>query len=209
MSIQPARFPKRNIERIILDNGVKVWTEQVPRSKTVAVGLWLDAGSRYEDKNESGSTHLIQRTAFHGTKSRSGKEIAAAVQGLGGNVSITTERDHAGYLARVSSAKGDATLELLADLALQPRLDQAGIAAEQPKILDELRRAEEDADSCLESLFLRSLWMGRGICNAPQGRLLQFRTEKSVYNFKPAPLQRMHRETHHPGAMTITMCTPV
>lgn len=205
MPKQPARFPKRDIERIILDNGVKVWTEQVPRAKTTAVGVWLDAGSRYEDQNESGSTHLIQRTAFHGTKTQSGEQISAAVESLGGEVSITTHRDHAGYLASVLSEKSGASLELLADLALQPKLDKPGIAAEQPKILDELCRAETDVNASVEALFLRSLWMGRGLCNAPQGRLLQFRTERSVYNFKPGPLQRIHRESHHPKAMTVTM----
>ncbi len=196
---------RRSIERVVLDNGVKVWTERVPRSGSVAIGVWIDAGSRYEDVNESGSTHLMQRAAFHGTQTRSAAKIAREIKTLGGDVSITTERDHAGYLAQVDPADAEKALDLVADLALRPKLDRSAISAEQKKILEELRAAESDPDSTLESMFLRSIWMGRGLCRPPRGRLLTFRGDTKLYDFKPKSLLRLHRESHHPSAITVTM----
>ena len=205
MSPRAPRPPQRSIKRVVLDNGVKVWTESVPRAKSVAVGVWVDAGSRYEGVNESGSTHLIQRAAFHGTRRRSARTIAGAVASLGGHVTIATERDHAGYLAQVASSDMVKALELLADLALNPIFDRAGVAAEQKKILLELREAQNDPDFNLECMFLRSIWMGRGLCRPPQGRLLTFRDQTKLFDFKPKSLRRMHRESHHPRAITVTL----
>ena len=199
------RLLQRDIERVVLDNGVKVWTEHVPRATSVALGVWINAGSRYEDVNESGSTHLIQRTAFHGTSKRSAKKIALAVKRFGGDVSITTGRDYAGYLARVAPDDANKALDLLADLALRPALGRQSIAAEQSQILQELREAEADPDVTLESMFLRSIWMDRGLSRPPRGRLLGFRGDTKVYDFKPRSLQRLHRESHHPGAITVTL----
>ena len=84
---RPAR---RDIERTVLDNGVRVWTERVLRSTSIAAGVWVNAGSRYEDLNESGSTHLIQRAAFHGAGKRSADQIARTIASIGGGVSIVT-----------------------------------------------------------------------------------------------------------------------
>ncbi len=201
----PDCLGRRSITRTVLDNGVKVWTEHVPQSSSVAVGIWVDAGSRYEDGKESGSTHLIQRTAFRGTRKRSARSIANAVAGLGGDVSVDTGRDHAVYLARIGSGDIQKALDLLADLVSAPTLEGSAIAAEQRKILEELRAAETDPDCTLEDMFLRSIWNGRGLCRPPNGRLLTFKGQTKLDTFRPISLQRLHRESHHPKAITVTL----
>ena len=37
---------------------------QAPGTAKAVIGLWVDAGSRFEEPNESGSTNLIQRLAL-------------------------------------------------------------------------------------------------------------------------------------------------
>ena len=193
----------RQILRTELPNGVRVISESVRGARTVAMGVWVQAGSRYEDLKQSGMTYLIQRLAFYGTRNRSAEEVADAVDALGGNVSTHTGRDHASYVARVGAKDLGGALELLADLALRPRLGEQGFADEQNRLLEKLRAAEKDPDLVLERMFLRSLWKGHGLCRPPHGRLLASGGATRLENFQLKSLKRFHEHTHHPRGLTI------
>ena len=157
--------PERDVERSVLDNGVRVVTEQAPGAAKAVIGLWVDAGSRFEEPNESGSTNLIQRLALQS------KDVES-VNGWASDVRLETGRDYASYSAEVESGAAEAALELLTNLALRPSLETADMAPECEKVLGELRAAEHDPDFVLERMFLRSLWKGHGLCRPPRGRLL-------------------------------------
>lgn len=195
----------RSIERIVLGNGTRVWTEHVPRSSSVAIGVWIDWMSPHEERSHSGAAHLVQRVAFHGTSERTGEQIARAVESVGGRVSITTGRDHCGYLAQAAPNKLQAAFGLVADLALRPIATQLAIAVEQKKVMDEVLAEAADPNVCLEALFLRSAWIGLGYCREPKGRLLRIRESTSLQSFTPSVLRRLHRESHRPSAITVTL----
>lgn len=196
--------PARDIERSVLENGVRVWTERVPRSTRCAVGVWIDAGSRFEELKESGATYLLQRLAMRGTKNRTGDQIADTIDALGGKVDYETERDYACWRALVDGSDAAAALELLADLALNPQIISASKSAEQASLLEELRAADKEADLNLDRMFLRSLWKGHGLCRPPRGRLLIVKGKARLEDFKPKALSRFHERTHYPRALTIT-----
>lgn len=46
-----------------LPNGLKVASEEAP-GHFASVGVYIDAGSRYENNQNAGSSHLIDRLAF-------------------------------------------------------------------------------------------------------------------------------------------------
>ncbi len=198
-----SKSPERDVERIVLQNGVRVISEQVKDAPAVVFGVWLDAGSRYEDLNESGATHVIQRLSFHGTEQRSAAQIAKAVDALGGDVWIETDRDYANYQAQVEPESLEDCVNLLADLVLRPTLTKTALSAEATILLEELREAEKDADFNLERMFLRSLWKGHGLCRPPRGRLLTVRGHTRIEDFKPKRLQSFHTRSHRPEGMTI------
>lgn len=50
-----------------LPNGLRVASEAVPHSSTATVGVWIDAGSRYETDASNGSAHFLEHMAFKGT----------------------------------------------------------------------------------------------------------------------------------------------
>ena len=53
-----------------LPNGLRVATENVPFAETACVGVFIDAGSRYETDANNGSAHFLEHMAFKGTKVR-------------------------------------------------------------------------------------------------------------------------------------------
>lgn len=51
-----------------LSNGLRVASEKVPHSSTATVGVWIDAGSRYETDSSNGTAHFLEHMAFKGTQ---------------------------------------------------------------------------------------------------------------------------------------------
>lgn len=196
------KIPARDVERTVLGNGVRVISERVKGSPAVRLGLWVDAGARYEKLNESGATHLIQRMSLHGAGDRSSKQIAKEIDRLGGEFEIETERDSASYEIRTAASDFKAAAELIADLALRPTLSQQALSAESDKVLEELRALEKDAELVLERMFLRSLWKGHGLCRSPRGRLLTVKGKAKLEPIKAKKLQTFHTQSHHPKALT-------
>lgn len=61
-----------------LKNGMRVATEDSGQS-TCTVGVWIDAGSRYEDEKTNGIAHFLEHMAFKGTSKRSQVELGKCV----------------------------------------------------------------------------------------------------------------------------------
>ena len=55
-----------------LDNGVRVATQVIPHSEISTVGVYIDAGSRYETEDNNGVAHFLEHLMFKGTQVRSG-----------------------------------------------------------------------------------------------------------------------------------------
>lgn len=193
----------RDVQRTVLENGVRVISEKVPRATDVVYSVWADAGSRYEDLNESGATYLIQRAAMHGTEKRSERVLKKLIDALGGEVGFKTGRDSAAYYAQCKGKKITDAAEIVADIAVKPRLDKEAIAEESALLLEELREAEADADHALDDMFLRSLWKGHGLCRPPHGRLLTVRGQTRLEDLRPKKLVRFHGMSHHPKALIV------
>ena len=65
---EPLKFV-RPFEMTTLDNGIRVCTERVD-SGICSVGAFIDAGSRYETPETSGTAHFLEHIIFKGTKNR-------------------------------------------------------------------------------------------------------------------------------------------
>ena len=200
---QRTAIPSRDIFAIHLENGVRVISERVPSAKKVALSVYVKAGSRYEELNESGVTYLLQKIAFHGTKHRNASAIAKAIDALGGEVQVLTERDYCSYTARVNSADVEKAVDLLTELSLYPQITKAGFATETKLALEELREDEEAPDFMLDRMFFRSFWKGHGLCRPPKGRLLHSKGQTKLENFKPKTVERYHTRSHHPKGITV------
>ena len=66
----PATPETRNIRRTVLSNGLLVLTESMPHMRSVAMGAWINSGSRDEPADENGLSHFVEHMVFKGTTSR-------------------------------------------------------------------------------------------------------------------------------------------
>ena len=61
---------RRDTQVTTLPNGMRVATETTPFAETATIGVWIDAGSRYETAANNGTAHFLEHLAFKGTKAR-------------------------------------------------------------------------------------------------------------------------------------------
>ena len=66
----------------VLPSGLRVASETTPFAETAVVGVWIDAGSRYETAANNGAAHFLEHMAFKGTKVRTQATAAADSGGL-------------------------------------------------------------------------------------------------------------------------------
>lgn len=132
-----------------LDNGIKVVSEKT-NSNATTVGVWLEAGPRYETKELNGITNFIENLVFKNTKSRNSKQIQKDVYQLGGSINSFTNRDSAGFYATVAPSDALKAVELLSDLLQNPVLSNEDIEATRKQVLKQL----DQSDSNYEQVVL-------------------------------------------------------
>ena len=64
------------IFRNTLPNGLRIVGETMDNYRSVSIGVWIGAGSIYENSAESGAAHFIEHMLFKGTEGRSAARIA-------------------------------------------------------------------------------------------------------------------------------------
>ncbi|HEX7373166.1 MAG TPA: insulinase family protein, partial [Thermodesulfobacteriota bacterium] len=106
------------IEKTTLENGIKVITEEIPHVHSVSVGIWVQAGSRDEPREENGISHFIEHMLFKGTKRRSARQIAKEIDAVGGILNAFTSKEFSSFYAKVLSEHLPVALDLLFDLFL-------------------------------------------------------------------------------------------
>jgi len=118
--------------------GVRVITEAMPSMRSVALGLWFRVGSRDEDATTYGCSHFLEHLLFKGTTSRSARDIAEALDGIGGESNAFTSREQTCFYARVLDRDLPVALEVLADMVRDATNTPADVDAEREVVLEEI-----------------------------------------------------------------------
>jgi predicted Zn-dependent peptidase len=130
-------------------------------------------GSRLEDERLAGVSHFIEHLHFKGTKTRpSSKEIADAIEGVGGFINASTDKELTAYWARVPSEHMDLALDVLFDIVTSSKLELADVERERMVILEELRMYQDQPQEYVQNLFEELVWpehpLGRDIAGTEE-----------------------------------------
>lgn len=142
------------VQVITAKNGVRIVTEQMPHVRSLSVGIWVNAGSRYETKEENGITHFIEHMLFKGTKNRTARQIAEEFDRIGGEINAFTSKEHTCYYAKVLDHHGELAIDILADMFFNSLFAKEEIERERQVVLEEIYMSEDDpADDVHEKLW--------------------------------------------------------
>lgn len=150
-----------------LPNGLTLITERIPTVRSASVGVWARTGARDEPAELNGISHFVEHMLFKGTATRSNRDIAFAIDAMGGQLDAFTSKEMVSYWAQVLDEHLPDAFALLADLVRNARFDAGDAEREREVILEEIAAAEDDPEDLLFESFLARFWpdqpMGRPI----------------------------------------------
>jgi predicted Zn-dependent peptidase len=159
--------------RSALPNGLRVVTQEMPSARSVSVALFVGVGSRHEDDRHAGLSHLLEHVVFKGTAGYPlAGAISEAIEGCGGGVNASTDREFTVFSAKVPAPHAATALEVVSQLALRPLLRRTDIVREKPVIIDEIRMYVDSPSDHVFTLFDELLFgrhpLGREIAGTPR-----------------------------------------
>jgi len=146
------------VQKSILENGLRVITEEIPHVHSVSVGLWVKTGSRDETQEDNGISHFIEHMLFKGTERRSAQQIAKEIDAVGGILNAFTSKEFSSFYAKVLAQHLPVALDLLFDLFLNSRFAIEEIDRERQVIFQEISMVEDTPDEYIHDLFSQSFW---------------------------------------------------
>ena len=189
---------ERNIRRTVLPSGLIVLTERMEHVRSVAMGVWMRAGSRHEVPELNGISHFVEHMVFKGTKSRSAQRIAREVDAIGGNLDAFTGKETVCFNIKVLDEHVGTALNVLSDLVLNPVFAAEEITRERGVILEEIKMDEDNPDTLVHEIFMQNFWKGH-----PLGKPI-LGTRETVRSFEQNTLVRFFEQRFQSGNMVFS-----
>ena len=144
------------VQKMICKNGVRIVLENIPTVRSVAIGVWINTGSRDEALHNNGISHFLEHMFFKGTKTKSAKEIAESFDSIGGQVNAFTSKEYTCYYAKVMDTHAKFALDVLADMFFNSTFDQTELNKEKNVVNEEIKMYEDAPDDIVHDLIARA-----------------------------------------------------
>ncbi len=188
----------------ILPTGARVVSTELADRPSVTMAIMFKVGSRYESDKEAGISHFLEHMFFKGSARYGGaKEIAEAIEGVGGVLNAGTDKELTMYWARVPKTKTKLAIDVLGDMLFEPLLDPAELEKERLVVLEELRMYQDSPQEYVHSLLDQISWP-----NHPLGRDVGG-TEASIRAMSRDDLVRYLEEHYLLRNLVVTIAGPV
>ena len=176
----------------VLPCGARLLVESIPGTRTVAIGVWLDVGSRDDAESRAGAAHFVEHLLFKGGAGRDARALAEAMDRLGGQFNAFTSREHTCFHARTLDQHFADGAGLLAEMVLHASLRALDVERERQVILAELAMIADDPGETADELFAKALWGGHPLARPEAG------TVRGVEAFDAADARAFYGE-HYVG----------
>ena len=134
-----------HFKKTIFKNGLRLITAPMKDTSTVTVIVAVAAGSKYETKKLNGLSHFLEHMFFKGTKKRpKTKDIAEALDAVGGEFNAYTSQESTAYYAKVDKEHIKLAIDVVSDIFLNSKIDANEIEKERGVILQEINMYEDN-----------------------------------------------------------------
>lgn len=146
-------------EKTTLANGLRILTATMPHTYSVAIVIYIGAGSRYERKEQAGLSHFVEHLCFKGSHKRpTSKDISEAIDRVGGILNGATDRELTVYHCKVAAPHFPLALDVLVDMVRAPRFDPQEMEKERRVILEELAMVADTPSQLVDLIIDQALW---------------------------------------------------
>ncbi|XP_058069131.1 probable mitochondrial-processing peptidase subunit beta, mitochondrial [Magnolia sinica] len=178
-------FPETRIST--LSNGIRVVTQSSPTSavQTASVGVWIDAGSRFETPQTNGTAHFLEHMIFKGTRRRSARALEEEIENMGARLNAYTSREQTTFYANVLCDDVPIAVDILADILQNSRFSENAIRRERGVILREMEEVQGQAEEVifdhLHSAAFRNNLLGNTILGPQEN--IQMISKMDLYQY--------------------------
>ncbi|ENN72490.1 hypothetical protein HUJ04_001113 [Dendroctonus ponderosae] len=158
-----------------LSNGIRVATEDWG-SQTATVGIWIDAGSRYENAKNNGVAHFMEHMAFKGTGKRTQSQLELEIEDLGAQLNAYTSREQTVYYSKCLAKDVPKAVEILSDIVQNAKLGEAEIERERGVILREMQEVESNLQEVVFDHLHSVAYQGTPLANTILGPTANIRS---------------------------------
>lgn len=141
-----------------LNNGLRVVVEKIDYVNSISVGLWVENGSRNENKINNGISHFIEHMLFKGTDNRSAKKIAEEIEDVGGQINAFTGKEATCFYIKALDSHLELSLDVLADMLFNSKFSEEDIEKEKSVVIEEINMSEDSPEDVLSDLHSQAAW---------------------------------------------------
>jgi predicted Zn-dependent peptidase len=141
-------------ERTALPAGPRVISARLPGTRSLAVAVYILAGSRGESHERWGVAHFMEHVTFKGTHAYpTTRAVSEAIEGCGGHCNAATDRESTVYWARLPVRDAARAFSVLGELVVRPLLRDEDIDREREVIVEEIRSYRDDPAQYVFNVF--------------------------------------------------------
>ncbi len=144
----------------------------MPDVSSASIGVWVGTGSRDESDAQSGISHFLEHLLFKGTATRTARDIAEAVDAVGGDMNAYTTKEYTTFYVRALSEHLDLSLDILCDILREPALRPDEVDAERQVILEEVLMHLDEPSDVVQEHFSEAMFpghpLGREVLGLPE-----------------------------------------
>ncbi len=148
--------------------GGRVVSEKLKSVRSVSLGFWIGAGSRYEKERQGGISHFIEHLLFKGSSRYAATEIAQLFDAFGGEVNAATAREYTVVHARFLDRHLEEAFDVIADMVLNPAF--AEIDSERQVVVEEIAMYEDSPAELIADYLNRAIFgqhpLGKSVLGA-------------------------------------------
>ena len=141
-----------------LPNGLRIVSESMPSLRSVAIGCWIDTGSRDENASESGVSHFLEHLLFKGSEKLSAREVSETFDAIGAESNAFTSKEATCYWARLLDQELPTGLDILSEIIQRPAFRPNEIAAERQVVIEEINMYEDDPNDVAFERFTTAVF---------------------------------------------------
>lgn len=157
--------------REVLPNGIVLLVAERPAVPIVAVRVFTRAGAVFDPPQREGLANLMGALLTRGTAKRTGPELDAAIEFVGGSLEAGAGRE--GMTASLAILKRDLALglDLLAEVVLTPAFPEAEVKRRVAQIQAGIKRSEEDPGTVAGRALARLVFGSHPYGRPPEGTI--------------------------------------
>lgn len=191
---------KQNMQYLqtTLENGLRILTVERPQTETVSLGIWVNTGAAYENKEVNGISHFVEHMVFKGSKKRNSVQISEDIENVGGQNNAYTSKEFTAFYAKMLKNDLELALDVITDFIINPTFPIEEMEKEKEVVVQEIKQAIDTPDDVVFDYFQETAFPDQ-----PLGRTI-LGPKENIHSFNPDIL-RSYMNTHYAANNTVVV----